>query len=95
MDTVVLNVAVGSNAFVSSSWALPGLLQALNVSVPLQVARQECRILALGPFDDLRFVLLVRVGWEWELVNSDVDDGVTLHLADPLEDDLVTSSSIY
>jgi hypothetical protein len=92
MDTVILNVAVGSNAFVSSlssSWAFPGLLKALNVSVLLQVAWQECGILVLGPFDGLQFVLLVHVHWEWELVDSDIDDGVTLHLADPLEDDLV------
>ena len=93
MRTVVLYEAECSNAVIALPWAFPGILQALDVGIPLEVAWPFLGILSHAPFAGVRDILLVGVCWEWELVNCDVDDRFALPLADSLKGDRVVDLS--
>jgi hypothetical protein len=76
------------------SWALPGILQALDVGILFEVAWEGSRILSLACLAHfvryvLRYILLVGVRRQHMLVNADIDNRVTLRLADPINENRV------
>jgi hypothetical protein len=91
MRTIASYEAERSEAVVSFLRAFPGVLQALNVGVPLDVAWKSRRILSFACLSGfiLRHILLVSIFRERKLINSDVDHRVALRLADSIEDDCI------
>jgi hypothetical protein len=96
MSPVAVHITKRSETGSLFTWAFPDFLQALDVHVFLDIAREESRVLSFAAFTSLicsiglRYVLLVcSVHDRCDLINDDIDDGVAFCLSDPVDKDTV------